>query len=169
MVLLGRKTNGAKWRQVEHIWESEGFSHEDISADAITIDLQTKNNALSFWEIEDADSLEDVVLALMSTAHNLASIDVLAIPSESIKELGLDIKPTPGSTFAEGMVESHRNIGILNLKKLGGIADLFISEYKLDKVKRFTRKQVKRILKDAISDGRLNKDALDSGLSSKLE
>ena len=71
MQLLVRKINRAKWDQ-NNICEGES-----PSGDAITIDLRTKNNTLSIWEINSEDEIEDAVLALTVAGDTLNTIDIV--------------------------------------------------------------------------------------------
>jgi len=74
-MFLARMISQVKWRQLE--WINEG----DISADALTCDLRTLENHLSFWQCKDGSikEIEDVALAIASGRDKIDKLDIVLI------------------------------------------------------------------------------------------
>lgn len=71
-MFLARKITRAKWVDAH-------LNSGEIPADAVTVDLRTRNNTLSFWQCGDAteEELDEAVLALAAAAQRVESIDIV--------------------------------------------------------------------------------------------
>ena len=69
-MFLARKITQAKWRP------KAGFAEGEIAADAVTVDLKTQDNSLSFWRCptETTQDLEKAVLAIAATRNTVLLI-----------------------------------------------------------------------------------------------
>lgn len=94
MTYLVRKITRIKWDV------AEGLAKSEIPADAISVDLRTKSNALSFWQCasESSDDIAEVALALAAAGGNIGPMDLVWLPRKlsarvsSIKTL-LETRP----------------------------------------------------------------------------
>ncbi len=70
---LVRKINHAKWER------TNGLAPGGIPADAVTVDLRTMNNSLSFWRYtgDHYEGLCEAVLALAAGFERLDKADVV--------------------------------------------------------------------------------------------
>jgi hypothetical protein len=102
---LARKISRAKW-------QSGAFADDEIAADAITVDLRTTSNTLSFWTCATPNEAElnQVVLALATTAERLDKFDVAWISEQSVNDAGLATKNTEGKTPVENLRKRHADI-----------------------------------------------------------
>ena len=71
-MFLARKITRAKW-------VSADLDSGEIPADAVTADLRTKNNTLSFWQCGDGteEGLNEAVLALAAAGQRVENIDIV--------------------------------------------------------------------------------------------
>ncbi len=154
-------------------WEKKDYlGKEDISADAVTRDLQTTNDSLSFWSLEDPgneEELREVVLALSSSSKHLESFDLVWFPERAVIREKILIRETKGEIPVEDLRGKHRDVVELGLEKLGVLARLVnraILEAKT--VRRFRASEIKLILKRAIDAGRLSPDSISESLKKKI-
>ena len=146
MAYLVRKINVNRWPDGANI-SLDGF---EVQADAITNDLRTDNNEISWWRVDDLSQIEMVGVSFVSTLKEKANgvFRFVAIPFDEVNEK-LSIKNTPehGITAIKAMKNEHYDIFGLNYKSLGVLADI-VANSTADKSMRFI-KTLK--VKDAIS------------------
>jgi len=162
MALLVRKIDKSKWLQ------NDILRGEDVSADAITICMKTTRNTLSTWRIDNEAQLDDAVLAIVSAHQHLDTIDVVWMSQDQLREEGIDIKDVPGVTPIVDLVDNHVDIVDLTYKSLGKVAYCIVKCFSKNSVKRYTRTNLKKLLRTAIKSGRLEADRIASSISDKL-
>lgn len=162
MSYLARKINATKWRQVDL------ETVTDVSADAITSSLKTQDNSLSFWEISSIDNLDQAALALAAASQQLETIDVVTVLKDDLHQTGLELNKSEGKTEVEDLKNTHFDIIKLTYSKLGIIASHIIASFKVNRVKRYTRDELRRLLNLAIQEGRLQKEDLPDSIKLKL-
>lgn len=157
MPLLIRRISRAKWDKI---------GEEDVSADAITSCLKTYQNDLSVWRISSEEDLNNAILALItgSKQTKLSTLHYVVIDENLAIERGLSLKETPGDTVALDLVDSHRDIEELTYVKLGVVKDLILECIDNEKTSFITKKSLKELLKDAIKNGKIQKDTLNPEL-----
>ncbi len=135
----------AKWRQLE--WMSKG----DISADALTSDLRTLENNLSFWRCKEASikDIEDVALAIASGRDRIDKLDIVLIDDSDLKS-DCKTKDSKGRTPVENLVHLHVDVLELNYYRLGIIARSIVSAIADDQCYRVSRKRIETLLVTAI-------------------
>lgn len=167
MAFLARKITRSKW---PHSAELDKIECRDIPADAITIDLKTNNNALSVWWIHSDTALTEVVLALSSNMEHLNKIEVVYINEQDLLDRGLIVdSESNGLTPVTGLAQTHRDIAEMTLTTLGEFACAVLSALKCEQYGRYSEKEVKGILNDAILNGRLNKTALKPSMAKHFD
>ncbi len=78
-----------------HKWQpKDGLAANEIPADAITADLRTANNTLSFWQCGRATDLEvsDAVLAIAAGRDRIQKLDIVWILTDEMKSDGQRIR-----------------------------------------------------------------------------
>ena len=165
MPLLVRKITMSKWRL-----RNDRLSDEDvyISADAITNCMKTAENTLSTWVVQTRDEIPEAVLAIASLHQHIDTIDVVCLDLFFLESQGIHLKSTPGNTPVKDLVDRHKDIFNLTYKSLGTVAIHIFNEIKGEKVERYTRGKIKKLLKNAIDAGRLQKNELHESVRSKL-
>jgi len=151
---LIRKINRSKWFQIDII------SNNDVSADAITNCLKTTKNTLSVWAIESEDDLNNAILAIVSNQDHIETIDVILLNDSELREQGITIIASSGNTPIESLRNIHRDLTELTFSKLGIIKEHIVERIRNEKLKRFTKGKLKKLLKDAIEKGFLELDDL---------
>lgn len=160
-MLYIRKVSLSKWTQLDYT------KTKTISADAITGCIRTSQNTLSLWQLHDKDAVEDTAaLALISGLQSIEKIDLVIIDGD---ELGLSLEDTKGHTAVPDLVDTHTDITSLNYETLGTVAH-YISKQLQDEenIIQITKPRVKEILLNAIENGRVEIDLLDTRLKEKL-
>ncbi len=161
MSILIRRINRAKWEQI--INEDDNI---DVSADAITNCLKTSNNDLSVWKIANITELDNAILALItgSMQTRLSTLHYVMIDEDALLKSGLTINNTDGDTAVVDLKKTHNDISNLTYIKLGIVKNLILDSIKIEKSSFFTKSQLKNLMKNAISEGRLQKSNLNDEL-----
>jgi len=103
MSLFVRKIIKSKW------YQTDIENGDDVSADAITNCMKTKQNTLSVWEIESPDELDNAVLAIVSQHQHLETIDVVKLDSVSLVENEIVWVESRGLTPIDDLIPHPRN------------------------------------------------------------
>lgn len=164
MSLLIRKIEKAKWMQNDIVHDA------DISADAITNCMKTTGNTLSTWQISNNvdEEIDEAVLAIVSGHQHLDTIDVVCLNYRSLENQGIQIRLTPGKTPVKDLVDKHVDISGLTYKSLGVVANEIVQEIKQEKIIRYTKGKIKKLLNLALNKGRIQKDDLHELIRDKL-
>jgi hypothetical protein len=163
MSLLVRKIEKGKWMQYDIL------HGEDVSADAITLDLRTKDNTLSVWEIPDEQYVDAAVLAFTAKMSCLETIDFVVISKDSFTSNGINVITQKEDTPFIEMCDAHRNIIKLNHSSLGIVAEGIVNSIKTDNSHRRTKNEIKKLIEDAIIEGRIEKSSLSIELQKKIK
>ena len=157
MAVLTRKISRAKWEASEELGEGE------IQADAVSSDLRTSGNTLSFWRCasSDDDALRRAVLALAAAAERVDRIDVAWLAVASVDENGIAHEDTPGNTPVTSLRDEHVDLVRLDLKRLGKVAELIAEAVGNGNHKRLTKKKVVEIVVQSVKDNLVAVDDLE--------
>ena len=138
---------------------------DEIQADALK-DLETTDNDLSVWLIEeDLSNLDRVLAALAANRDQLANIDFALISLDVLTELGLLFQATPGVTADKEVSLLHRDLIRLTANRLASLAQA-IKRYA--RLERRSKAQVRSLLLDSIAAGHIDPSSLKEGIASKL-
>lgn len=164
MGVLARKISRAKWEV------KEGFENK-IQADAVTADLKTTSNTLSFWirDTPQLEELEQAVLAIACCGKRIDKIDIAYVEQSSLEKLGLQIAESDGKTPVANLVSSHRDIVHLDLIGLGHVANLIDKAVQQDNFKRFSRARVLTIITNAVKNKEVDLADLEAQIKEKVE
>jgi hypothetical protein len=159
--LLTRKISAAKWR------EAGGLEATAIQADAVTADLKTQSNELSFWKADSDhdDELHETVLAFATTWERLNVMDVTWVERDAVEQEQLTVLDSPDSanTPVESLKARHVDVAKLDYVRLGKVATLIQRAVRAKQVRRFKPAQVLDVLVAAVRSGRVSVDALREG------
>lgn len=163
-MFLARKISCAKWNSQATVEDGE------IAADAVTVDLRTTGNTLSFWTCDDVNNatLREVVLALAAGSERIDKFDIAWLPAQRAKEEGLKMISTDGNTPVMKLVKRHVDIERLDLVRLGRVAKLIQSTIADGNHGRFTKAEVQQVLVSAVEAGDLQVDAVSEKLRPEL-
>ena len=148
-MFLARVISRAKWEQKE--WMHE----EEISADAVTADLRTQNNSLSFWRCGNGsdEEINNVVLAIAAGRDKIDKVEIVLIDDEDLKTDGQTIEASKGRTPVESLVELHVDVMQLDYSRLGKVACRVASAVAADQYHRVSKQRVATLLVTAINGG----------------
>lgn len=135
-----------------------------IPADTIVYCLKTEGNTLSIWEVEE---VEDAILALASVSNSISTMDVISFEKSFFDEKEIDIEnKIATSNPVVDLQKKHYDIINLNYNTLGDVANNIASQAKEDEknIKRYTIGDIKKIMKKAIEEGRLDVRTLHENL-----
>ncbi len=162
MGYIVRKISRAKWEPKEEL------GADAIPADAVTSDLRTTGNCLSFWECSDPnnqDQLKEIALALATPANRendrVDKIDLAWIEKEAVENEGITLERTQGDTKVAYLRSKHIDAVHLDLEKIGILAKLFACSVRNhNQYFRFRRTKVREILYEALKNGQISLDEL---------
>ena len=166
-MLLGHKVSISKWDG------SDGTLEGKIQADAVTSDLRTRDNALSFWNCgEDTiqeHMLEDTVLALASSMDRANKVDLVWLGREDLEDEGHILRFDDVKTHVSGLEGRHVDVCELDYDRLGSIAFRIFSAARAREFRRFREKKVVSLLVNAVKQGRLDASKLKDKLRERVE
>lgn len=155
----------AKWRARTNIAENE------ISADAVTYDMRTTDNTLSFWLYDPTKegSLEDVALALASVRDNIQRLDLVWVDQQQVEQINLRIETTRGETPARYLQVNHRDVVGIDLSRLVALARNVANAISNNQTRRFTEREVQTILCDAAKNKLIATDDLKKSVAERMD
>ena len=130
----------------------------DVSADALTADLKTRNNELSFWRCTlTSHDAREVALALAAGFERPEKIFVLLFPEGDLRSEGILLRPSDGQTPVSDLRERHADAIELTADTLCRVAKpiAYYIRKDGDNCFLFTKREVLEILAEAIREGRL--------------
>ncbi|MGH8726802.1 MAG: hypothetical protein ACREV9_01290 [Burkholderiales bacterium] len=163
MSWLIHKISRAKWEPT--------LGLNRISADAVTVDLKTKNNELSLWKIasQEKTELEKVATALAASGQRVDPIDLAWVTVKDIRSQKIRLQDSPGNTAAVAYKNLHVDAKELDLAALRAIARVIARDIRQNgHFKRFTRAEVKRLLQSGLADGTIDLNLLKPGIRTEL-
>lgn len=165
MEVLARNFSPGKWAHADP--EVPG----QIAADAITADLRTAGNTLSFWSCADSSkvSIEKAALALTAARAKVEKIDLLYLTSASVREVELPLIESAGHAPVIHLRRTHRDMCGLDLRRLGVIASLVARAIKAGQWYRFSRPQVLHLLASAARSGQVEVADLSEAVRRDVE
>jgi hypothetical protein len=166
MPTLARKLARAKWTR------TDGLGDGETPADAITRDLKTDDNALSFWTVDAADDpwWSQAALALCSKFERLDPFDVARLDRDVLGQ-GQTLLATPGDTPVTDLVPRHVDVARLDGRRLLQVSDLVAAVARADgdDVVRVSKKQACSLLADAIEATRLRLEDLSESVRAEVQ
>lgn len=162
MPFLFRQIKKSRWYNSD----AQSFlQNDDIPADPLG-DLQTKNNELSIWFVDDTKSnLEQIATALAAKRDAVANVDYALLDFQYIKELGFKIKNSKGGTPDKDINEFHKDIIELSGVKLVSLAKVF---FQYAKIERIPEKKIIGFIKIAIETERIPRSEVKPAILGKL-
>ena len=162
---LVRKITRAKWSG------DQGLADGEIPADAVTADLRTQRNSLSFWRCQNEahDELDDLALAIAAGRDFLDKVEFVWLDDDELMDDGLTLNETPGRTPVAELSDSHSDVTQLDYLRLGILARRIQAAIEENRYRRLTRRSVKNLIADAIEQDRIDIDTLGPKLRQQVE
>ena len=163
-MFLARKISRAKWEAKEELSEGE------ISADAITVDLHTTENTLSFWQCGSGmeAEVEEAALAIAAAGQRVDKIDIVWVDEDELKTDGQTLKNTKGRTHVTELVDRHVDVCRLDYVRLGNVAHHVVTAIEKNRYIRLPKRRVTEILAAAVEQERVNLDDLEKRVQEEV-
>lgn len=163
-MFLARKISLAKWSRKDELEVGE------IPADAVTADLRTQDNALSFWRCGDEErvEIEEAALAIAAAWERVDKIDVVWLATDDLQNDGQTLKDTEGRTPALELAELHVDVCRLDYIRLGKVAQRVVTAVKEERYLRLRKARVKSLLTEAVEQGRIDPKDLQKRVCEEL-
>ena len=140
----------------------------ELPADPLA-DLQTAENALSLWALEDdLSNLPDIIAGIAARSMKVSKIDVAMLDDGAIIGLGLRIDVTPGKTPVASARGYHRDIVNLTAQDIIQIAEVLRRD-EFRTLRFFSPQEIRELVAQAIQDRRLAATDLQKHFREDLE
>jgi len=165
---LARKIARAKWPSQGN--SSNGVTAADIDADAVTGDLRTRGNTLSFWTCPSGtdNDVEEAALAIAANWERLDKLDLVWLATCDIQADDHTLREMPGETPVADLVERHVDLCELDYDQLGKVAQRVAVAIVAGQYRRLTKKRVKHLLVKAVEQERVSPNQLSPGLQKEV-
>jgi hypothetical protein len=162
---LVRKITRAKWDN------KDGLDLDETPADAVTADLRTSGNTLSFWKIETQsdDEFCMTALALITAAQCIERMDLAWVENDSICTNKITIISSDGRTPVTSLRSNHVDLANLDLGRLCKIAGFIVEALSLGQYRRFTKLELIQIIIDAVKKNLVSIDDLEPDVKMEIE
>ena len=146
-MFLARKITRAKWTH-----KRGGLAKGEIAADAVTADLRTQDNALSFWRCptEDGDDIEKAALAIAAARDSVDKIEIVWLVEDELRDDGQYLEDTKGQTPVLELTGLHVDVCRLDYVRLGNVADHIIRAIEKKRYRRLSKRCVTNLLATAV-------------------
>lgn len=142
----------------------EWLPQGELQSDAL-LDLQTKDNSLSVFRVEDAKDTERVVVALAANRCNPAHLDYAIFDDTDLASIGIVMKLQEGDTPDVWVNKLHYNLTNLTVNRLVQIAEtVAVGDHS-----RALKKDLAAKVKHGINTGTLDKSKIKPTLLGKLK
>lgn len=164
-MVLVRSIQRNKWRA------PPGAGTHETAADAVTHDLRTTDNRLSFWRCADDGpvSLETAVLAIVAGRDRLDIVDVVWVEQTVLHQQAVVCEQTPGCTPATRVRNTHVDASCLDLVRHGCVAKSIADSFRADRCRRYSKAQVRELLVAAAAADALDFDSLKPSIREAIE
>ena len=164
LVFVARKLSRAKWVP------ENGIAEDEIPADAVTVDLRTLNNAISFWKCAQAeeDDVDRVILALAAVGERIDKVDVVWLERRILEDDGIKIVDSNGQTPVASMVREHVDATCLDMHRLGNVASRIAEALRAKQTRRLTRARVRKLLAMAVQEGLVELNAFKANVEQEV-
>lgn len=163
-MFLARKIARAKWEA------RSGLSDGETSADAVTGDLRTRENSLSFWRCAAGtnDEVEEAALAIAAGGDRIDRFDIVWLAEDELRADGQTLEDTRGRTPIAELAGRHVDVCRLDYVRLGDVARRVAAAIEDGRYRRLTKARVKTLLTAAVERRRIEPEDLADGLRMEL-
>ena len=164
-MFLARKITQAKWRP------KEGFAEGEIAADAVTVDLKTQNNSLSFWRCptETTEDLEKAVLAIAATRNRVEKLEIVWLINDDLQNDCQTLENTEGDTPVSELKELHVDVCRLDYVRLGKVASRIAIALENCRWRRISKGRVRKLLVEAVTQKRVELADLQESIQAEVQ
>lgn len=135
----------------------------ELQSDAL-LDLQTKGNSISVYEVRTGGDEDRIVDALAANRGKLDVFDYAIFEDTRFTQFGVTVMPCEGETPDASVNALHHELRNVTVRQLAAAADAVSSGTK----RRILRKVVRSRLIQAIDNGVLRREGLNPQLRTEL-
>ena len=163
-MFLARKITRVKWAAKQEL------SPGEISADAVTADLRTQENSLSFWQcgIGEEAEVEEAALAIASAGDRVDRLDLVWLDDNVLRADGQTLKNTAGRTPVAELAKRHVDVYRLDYVRLGKVAHRVAAAIEEDRFLRLRKARVAKLLAAAVKKGRIDLGNLTESVQAEV-
>lgn len=163
-MFLVRMITRAKWDI------KKGFAEGEIQADAVSADLRTVDNSLSFWKCGNGttNEVEEATLALAAARESVEKLDIVWISDSDYCADEQDWKETEGDTRVTDLKSLHVDLRRLDYVRLGKVAHCVAAAIAEGRYKRIRKSQVADMIARAVQQERIDLSDLDGKMKSEV-
>lgn len=167
-MFLARKISLAKWSKKQ---EQGELAEDEIPADAVTADLRTQDNKLSFWRCDTKETTEvnKAVLAIAAAYDRIDKIAVVWLAADELRADGQTLEDSKGRTPVRELVELHIDVCRLDYMRLGKVAQCIFIALKKGQYLQLRKARVKELLAEAVKQGSIDPNHLEKSLRQELK
>lgn len=150
-------------------------SVESMYADAATSEFRSKAGTLSMWRVDDATSIEDAVLAVVTSSSKFETMDFVIVNTDYLDEQDLQyIQSDPGPDMAvEDLRNRHYDVINITIPKLLNCTKVYRKIYKEDDnqerfIIRFVDGEIRDLLKKANRENRIDLSKLSRNIRKEV-
>lgn len=159
-MFLVRKVTRGKWSP------KSDLSTGEIPADAVTADLRTQSNNLSFWRspTADDDDIEEAALAIAAGREKVDRLQIVWLNYDEVQTDGQTLRDTEGRTPVKDLQPLHVDLARLDYARLGKVAGRVVEALNHNRFRNFPRSAVRELVAQAIEEGRIEPADLEDDL-----
>ncbi len=159
-MFLARKITRAKWNP------KNGLSAGEIPADAVTVDLRTRENSLSFWRcgLGEKEQVEEAALAIAAAGDRVDRLDLVWLTDDELGADGQTWSDTDGQTPVTDLIRRHVDVYRLDYVRLGNVASRVVTALTEQRYCRLPKRRVTNLLAAAVREGRVALTDLREGV-----
>lgn len=162
-MFLARKVTRAKWDS------SEGIELGELPADAVTADLRTTWNTLSFWKCgADDGALTRVALTLAAAGQRVDKVELVWLDPKDLETDGIRLDPNHGRTPVASMVDQHVDAVGLDYVRLGRVASHMKAALERKQYRLWSRSKVREILVMGVEGKLVDLDRLEEKVQEEV-
>ena len=163
-MFLARKITRAKWVTKQEL------SAGEISADAVTGDLRTQGNSLSFWQcgIGEEAEVEEAALAIAAPRDRVDRLEIVWLAADELQDDDQTLREIEGKTPVTGLTKLHVDVCRLDYVRLGKVARRVVTAIERDRYFLLTKARVKKLLAAAVAQGRIALNDLSKGIQAEV-
>ena len=161
---LARKIVRAKWKAKPDLLDGK------TSADAVTSDLRTQGNSLSFWRCrtETNDNVEEAAVAIAALGDRIDKLDIVWLADDELQADGQTLRISDGRTPVAKPADRHVDVCRPDYTRLGKVACRVVAAIEDNHWCRLRRTPVKKLLLTTIEEGRVEIDELADSVRDEI-
>ena len=166
-MFLARKINRAKWDP------TTGLLLSNVRSDAITIDLRTQFDKLSFWKcgtsLTDEEDIQAAAMAIASANPSWGKLDIVWLHVEDFQQDTQIWEWVEGESPIQDLNDRHVHAIQLTYGRLGNLAERIVDAINANQIRRFDKDEIVKLLGQAVNQGRLNIEHLKGNTLTAVE